>query len=163
VRCMVKPPQFHRASTGSNPPPTGMSGPSSSPAAAAPARISGPKMITSTDRPDNDLGHDVLNRQASLNAQFIYDETGLDATRLIEFGRHAAADRKQQGLSKPETFAFLGFTFICGKTRRGRFQLQRKTRRDRMQTKLQEATERYRARRPARPPSPPQPQPPNLA
>ena len=51
-----------------------------------------------------------------------------EKTRLIEFGRHAAADRKQQGLSKPETFGFLGFTFICGKTRRGRFQLQRKTR-----------------------------------
>ena len=61
-----------------------------------------------------------------------------EKTRLIEFGRHAAADRKQQGLSKPGTFAFLGFTFICGKTRRGRFQLQRKTRRDRMRTKLQE-------------------------
>ena len=39
-----------------------------------------------------------------------------EKTRLIEFGRHAA------------TFGFLGFTFICGKTRRGRFQLQRKTR-----------------------------------
>jgi RNA-directed DNA polymerase len=64
-----------------------------------------------------------------------------EKTRLIEFGRHAAADRKQRGLSKPETFAFLGFTFICGKTRRGRFQLQRKTRRNRMQTKLQEIKE----------------------
>ena len=42
-----------------------------------------------------------------------------DKTRLIEFGRHAAADRKQRGLGKPETFAFLGFTFICGKSRRG--------------------------------------------
>jgi group II intron reverse transcriptase/maturase len=61
-----------------------------------------------------------------------------EKTRLIEFGRHAAATRKQQGLSKPETFGFLGFTFICGKTRRGRFQLQRKTRRDRMRAKLQE-------------------------
>jgi RNA-directed DNA polymerase len=61
-----------------------------------------------------------------------------EKTRLIEFGRHAAANRKQQGLSKPETFGFLGFTFICGKTRRGLFQLQRKTRRDRMRAKLQE-------------------------
>jgi len=42
-----------------------------------------------------------------------------EKTRLIEFGRHAAADRKQLGLSKPETFTFLGFTFICGRTRRG--------------------------------------------
>ena len=69
-----------------------------------------------------------------------------EKTRLIEFGRHAAADRKQLGLSKPETFTFLGFTFICGRTRRGRFQLQRKTRRDRMQTKLQEIKEELRRR-----------------
>jgi hypothetical protein len=28
---------------------------------------------------------------------------------------------KRRGLSKPETFTFLGFTFICGKSRRGKF------------------------------------------
>ncbi|WP_352812538.1 reverse transcriptase domain-containing protein [Mesorhizobium sp. M0293] len=61
-----------------------------------------------------------------------------DKTRLIEFGRHAAAERKQRGLAKPETFAFLGFTLICGKSRRGRFQLQRKTCGDRMRAKLRE-------------------------
>lgn len=58
-------------------------------------------------------------------------------TRVIEFGRRAAVDRKKRGVSRPETFAFLGFTFICGKSRRGSFQLQRKTRRDRMLAKLQ--------------------------
>jgi RNA-directed DNA polymerase len=42
-----------------------------------------------------------------------------DKTRQIEFGRHAAAARKQRGLGKPETFMFLGFTHICGKSRRG--------------------------------------------
>ena len=61
-----------------------------------------------------------------------------DKTRLIAFGRHAATDCKQRGLGKPDTFAFLGFTFICGKSRRGYFQLQRKTRRDRLQAKLTE-------------------------
>jgi hypothetical protein len=35
-------------------------------------------------------------------------------TRVIEFGRHAAVNRKKRGVSRPETFAFLGFTFICG-------------------------------------------------
>src|SRR5437016_2878755 len=58
-----------------------------------------------------------------------------DKTRLIEFGRFAAVDRKQRGLSKPETFAFLGFTFICGTSRQGRFLLKRKTRRDRVRAK----------------------------
>ena len=33
-----------------------------------------------------------------------------DKTRLIEFGRHAAANRKRRGLGKPETFNFLGFS-----------------------------------------------------
>src|SRR5271156_1480246 len=61
-----------------------------------------------------------------------------DKTRLIEFGRFAATNRGKRGLGKPETFAFLGFTFICGKSRQGRFLLKRKTRRDRMRTKLQD-------------------------
>jgi RNA-directed DNA polymerase len=59
-----------------------------------------------------------------------------DKTRLIEFGRHAAGERERRGLGKPETFNFLGFTHICGKSRSGRFQLQRKTRADRMRAKL---------------------------
>src|ERR671927_23418 len=59
-----------------------------------------------------------------------------DKTRLIEFGRHAAANRARRGLGKPETFSFLGFTFICGRSRRGAFQLQRKSRGDRMRAKL---------------------------
>jgi hypothetical protein len=69
-----------------------------------------------------------------------------EKTRLIEFGRHAATDRKQQGLVRPETFTFLVFTYICGRTRCGRFQLQRNTRRDRMQTELQEIKEELRRR-----------------
>src|SRR5262245_19110336 len=36
-----------------------------------------------------------------------------EKTRLIEFGRFAAERRKRRGLGKPETFNFLGFTFIC--------------------------------------------------
>ena len=59
-----------------------------------------------------------------------------EKTRLIEFGRFAAERRERRGLGKPETFNFLGFTFICGKTRAGKFQIKRKTRRDRMRTKL---------------------------
>jgi group II intron reverse transcriptase/maturase len=67
-----------------------------------------------------------------------------EKTRLIEFGRFAAERRRRRGLGKPETFNFLGFTFICGKTRAGKFQLQRKTRRDRMQAKLREIKEALR-------------------
>jgi len=60
-----------------------------------------------------------------------------DKTRLIEFGRYAATRRKNRGLGKPETFTFLGFVHICGKSRSGRFLLWRKSRRDRMHAKLQ--------------------------
>jgi hypothetical protein len=69
-----------------------------------------------------------------------------DKTRLIEFGRFAATDRKLRGLGKPETFTFLGFTFICGLSRRGNFQLQRKTRRDRMLGKLKDIKAELRRR-----------------
>ena len=47
-----------------------------------------------------------------------------DKTRLIEFGRHAADRRARRGLGKPETFNFLGFTFICGRSRTGKFLLK---------------------------------------
>ncbi len=60
-----------------------------------------------------------------------------EKTRLIEFGRFAAENRKRRGLGKPETFNFLGFTFICGKSRRGKFQIKRKSRQDRLRAKLQ--------------------------
>ena len=69
-----------------------------------------------------------------------------EKTRLIEFGRFAAERRKRHGLGKPETFNFLGFTFICSKTRAGRFQIQRKTRADRMRAKLQEIKQEMRRR-----------------
>ena len=69
-----------------------------------------------------------------------------EKTRLLEFGRHAAARRRRRGIGKPETFAFLGFTFICGKTRRGAFQLQRKTQGKRMKAKLREIKVQLRRR-----------------
>ena len=70
-----------------------------------------------------------------------------EKTRLVEFGRYAVHNRKQRGLGKPETFTFLGFTLISGKTRRGVFQLKRKTRCDRMRAKLKEIREELRWRR----------------
>src|ERR1700674_31400 len=69
-----------------------------------------------------------------------------EKTRLIEFGRFAAANRKRRGLGKPETFTFMGFTFICSKTRRGKYQIKRKSRRDRMRVKLQAIKQELRRR-----------------
>src|SRR6516225_1792943 len=67
-------------------------------------------------------------------------------TRLIQFGRRAAEEREQAGLGKPETFNFLGFTHICGRSRRGRFLLFRRTRRDRKRAKVREVKEELRRR-----------------
>ena len=69
-----------------------------------------------------------------------------DKTRLIEFGRYAAVNRERRGLGKPETFTFLGFTFISGKSRQGKFLIHRKSRRDRLQAKLTEIKEELRQR-----------------
>jgi group II intron reverse transcriptase/maturase len=69
-----------------------------------------------------------------------------EKTRLIEFGRDAAENRKRRGLGKPETFNFLGFTFICGKSRRGKFLIKRKSRGDRMRAKLQAIKQELRRR-----------------
>ena len=70
-------------------------------------------------------------------AQFAL-ELNAEKTRLIEFGRYAARNRQAHGLGRPETFDFLGFTHICGKTRKGRFMLKRKTIAKRMAAKLRE-------------------------
>ena len=69
-----------------------------------------------------------------------------DKTRLIAFGRHVASRRAQRGLGKPETFNFLGFTHICGRTRRGKFLLLRRSRRDRVRGKLREIKKELRRR-----------------
>jgi len=69
-----------------------------------------------------------------------------DKTRLIEFGRAAAQHRARLGLGKPETFDFLGFTHICGRSRKGAFQLKRKSRRDRMRAKLRAIKDELRRR-----------------
>ena len=68
-------------------------------------------------------------------------------TRLIEFGRFAARDRRARGLGKPETFDFLGFTHICGKDRSGRFTVKRITISKRMRAKLHEVKDELRRRR----------------
>src|SRR6202166_334082 len=64
-------------------------------------------------------------------------ELHADKTRLIEFGRFAAQNRKQRGAGKPETFTFLGFTHFCGRTTHaGAFTVWRITAKKRMVAKL---------------------------
>ena len=80
-----------------------------------------------------------------------FDKFGLklhpEKTRLIEFGRFAAQNRRSRGQGKPETFNFLGFTHCCGTDRSGKFTVIRKTMRPRMLKKLKEVNLELRRRR----------------
>ena len=70
-----------------------------------------------------------------------------EKTRLIEFGRYAEERRAKRGDGPPETFDFLGFTHISGKTLGGDFTIQRKTSRKKFQAKLAELKETLMRRR----------------
>jgi hypothetical protein len=74
-------------------------------------------------------------------------ELHAEKTRWIEFGRYAEEHRKRRGEGKPETFDFLGFTHICGKTRKdGRFTAGRRTVKKRLRSKLQAVRQELRKR-----------------
>jgi len=73
-------------------------------------------------------------------------ELQAEKTRLIEFGRFAAANRVRRGAGKPETFNFLGFTHFCGTTQKGRFVVKRQTMHKRMRAKLKAVKEELRRR-----------------
>ena len=69
---------------------------------------------------------DAQNFQRQLRERFARFNLELaeDKTRLLLFGRFAAAMRGRRRL-RPETFEFLGFKHVCGVDRRGRFALIR--------------------------------------
>ena len=69
-----------------------------------------------------------------------------EKTRLLEFGRFAAVDRRKRGEKKPETFTFLGFTHQCGTSPRGLFMVWRQTANKRMVAKLKQIKQTLRRR-----------------
>ena len=74
-------------------------------------------------------------------------ELNEEKTKLIRFGRFAAMNRAECGEGKPETFTFLGFQHICGKTRRGDFEVRRSTDGQRRRKKRRELMQALRCRR----------------
>jgi RNA-directed DNA polymerase len=70
-----------------------------------------------------------------------------DKTRLIAFGRFARERRQERGLGKPETFNFLGFTHVCGRSRKGTFRVERRTIAQRFRAQLAEIKGELRRRR----------------
>lgn len=69
-----------------------------------------------------------------------------EKTRLLEFGRFAAVDRRERGEKKPETFTFLGFVHQCGTSPRGLFMVWRQTANKRMVAKLKRIKQQLRRR-----------------
>ena len=69
-----------------------------------------------------------------------------EKTRLIEFGRYAAERRSKRGEGPPETFDFLGFTHISGKTRKGGFTIQRISSAKKLHSKLRELKAKLRGK-----------------
>jgi len=70
-----------------------------------------------------------------------------EKTRLIEYGRFAEENRRRQGLGKPETFDFLGFTHYCSKSQKGYFRVKRKTSKKKMRLRLAEMNDWIRENR----------------
>lgn len=67
-------------------------------------------------------------------------------TSVLRFGSQCM-NRKATGSHQPRTFAFLGFTHIAGRSRKGRFVVGRKTEAKRVRKKLKQIGERLRALR----------------
>ncbi len=63
-----------------------------------------------------------------------------EKTRLVEFGRYAEEDAKRQG-KKPATFDFLGFTYVCARSRRGKFTVHVRTMKKRFRRGLKAIAE----------------------
>jgi len=89
----------------------------------------------------------VFRRELQQRLEHFGLELHPDKTKLIRFGGYAAADRRRLGEGKPETFDFLGFTHICGKTKSGRFLLLRQTSKRRMRARLKALREEIAQRR----------------
>ncbi|WP_373895141.1 group II intron reverse transcriptase/maturase [Virgibacillus natechei] len=74
-------------------------------------------------------------------------ELAKDKTKIISFGRFAERDSKRDGQNKPETFDFLGFTHYCGRSKKGKFRVKRKSSRKKVNAKLQNHKQWLKAHR----------------
>jgi group II intron reverse transcriptase/maturase len=73
-------------------------------------------------------------------------ELNAEKTRLLEFGRFAVENRAKRGQGKPETFDFLGFTHSCGRTRNGKYVVNRRSIGKRIRGKLKSLKTELRQR-----------------
>ena len=75
-------------------------------------------------------------------------------SKIIKFGKFAEQNRKALGQGKPETFDFLGLTFYCSKTRKGKPCIKVKTSKKKFKQKVKNyeimviREQRYKGQRP---------------
>lgn len=69
-----------------------------------------------------------------------------EKTRLIEFGRYAADNRRKRKEGKPESFNFLGFTHMCSRNKHGYYEIRRMTIKKRFRKKVAEVKAELRKR-----------------
>jgi RNA-directed DNA polymerase len=70
-----------------------------------------------------------------------------DKTKVFRFGRFAQRDCVKDGLTRPVTFDFLGFTHICAQDQTGKFRYVRRTSRKKRRAKLAELSDAIRRRK----------------
>jgi len=75
--------------------------------------------------------NDLIKRLAKFSLEIAEEKT-----KILAFGRFAVENSKGQGLGKPETFDFLGFTHYCSNSRQGKFRVKRKTSRKKFKAKV---------------------------
>jgi group II intron reverse transcriptase/maturase len=70
-----------------------------------------------------------------------------EKSKIIEFGRFAAHDRKRRGENKPETFDFLGFTLYCSKSKHDKFRVKCKTSRKKFKASIYQMKQWIKSKR----------------
>ena len=81
--------------------------------------------------------HSLVTRMAKFDLALAPEKT-----RILEFGRFAAENRRRRGEGKPETFSFLGFTFYCSVNKtKTRFRVKVKSDRKKMTAKLKKCNQ----------------------
>jgi group II intron reverse transcriptase/maturase len=72
-------------------------------------------------------------------------ELAEEKSKLLRFGRFAERDCREMNEGSPGTFDFLGFTHFCGRSKKGKFKLTRKTAKKKYRQKLRAIKDWLRA------------------
>ena len=104
--------------------------------AAHEIRIADDAVLCFQYKEDAERVMEVLPKRFAKHGLTIHPEK----TRLLEFGRYAEENAKRQG-KKAATFDFLGFTYVCARSRKGKFTVHVRTMKKRFRRGLKAIAE----------------------